>query len=202
MIKAELEKRFERTIFGLDISADALTCKESAAVGDLLCLPFPDSIFDFALCNHVYEHVGDLALFFREIRRVMSPGGTVYVTAGSKYAIIEPHYRLPFLSWLPAGLADRYVKVTGRSTAYRGIRFSGYSALTRNARNAGFEVRDITRTVILANRKHIKSPFRRAATAPLSLAPAKLADWLLSIVSPQWFFFLTAADMTDSKRNA
>lgn len=32
--------------------------------------------------------------------------------------MIEPHYRLPFLSWLPRKAADRYVSLSGRADEY------------------------------------------------------------------------------------
>ena len=33
----------------------------------------------------------------------------------NKYALFEPHYKLPFLSWLPQGFADKYIRITGKA---------------------------------------------------------------------------------------
>jgi hypothetical protein len=33
-------------------------------------------------------------------------------------SIVEPHFHLPFLSWLPQGASDAYVRATGRGSHY------------------------------------------------------------------------------------
>ena len=63
------------------------------------------------------EHVGsfnDQSIHLKEISRVLEPGGNLYIAFPNRFAVIEPHYKLPFLSWLPQQLADLYVKWTGK----------------------------------------------------------------------------------------
>ena len=43
---------------------------------DLSGLPMADNSVDLFVCNHVLEHVPDVALALSEIRRVLKPGGT------------------------------------------------------------------------------------------------------------------------------
>jgi SAM-dependent methyltransferase len=43
---------------------------------DLQRVPFPDASFDWVICNHVLEHVPDDRKAMREIRRILTPGGT------------------------------------------------------------------------------------------------------------------------------
>jgi O-antigen biosynthesis protein len=43
-------------------------------------LPFDDSAFDVVLCAETLEHVRDVQLLLSEVRRVLSPGGTLAVT--------------------------------------------------------------------------------------------------------------------------
>jgi SAM-dependent methyltransferase len=70
------------------------------------------------VCNHVYEHVPDSYLLMDEIYRVLKTGGFCYFAAGNKYSLIEGHYHLPFLSWLPRSLSNLYLVMTKKGTAY------------------------------------------------------------------------------------
>jgi ubiquinone/menaquinone biosynthesis C-methylase UbiE len=83
--------------------------------GDGSRLPFPDDTFDALVFNHIYEHVVDPEAVVAELRRVLSPTGVLYLGLANRFGPIEPHYRLPFLSYLPPALADRYVRVTRRA---------------------------------------------------------------------------------------
>ncbi len=81
-------------------------------------LPFADSTFDAAVCNHVYEHVENPARLVAEVHRVLRRGGVCYFAAGHTLQLVEPHYRLPFLSWLPRGAASAWVRAAGRGSSY------------------------------------------------------------------------------------
>lgn len=83
--------------------------------------PFEDDSFDIVISNHVIEHVGELAdqqEHLAEIRRVMRPDGVLYLAVPNKWRVIEPHFKLPLLSWLPSKLGDRYVRATGKGEWY------------------------------------------------------------------------------------
>jgi SAM-dependent methyltransferase len=84
-------------------------------------LPFPDGSFDVVLSNHVLEHVGERTAqlaHLREILRVLAPRGIAHIATPSRWQFVEPHFRLPALSWLPRPWRDAYVRVAGRGTAY------------------------------------------------------------------------------------
>ena len=81
-------------------------------------LPFPDDSLDIVVLNHIYEHVVDPAAVVADIHRVLRPGGVLYLGIGHKWQVLEPHHRLPFLSWLPQRAADRYLALTGKGTHY------------------------------------------------------------------------------------
>jgi ubiquinone/menaquinone biosynthesis C-methylase UbiE len=103
-------------------------------------LPFPDANFDVVISNHVIEHVGDAgqqARHLAELARVLRPDGIGYLAVPSRWMVVEPHYRLPFLSWLPQWLADAYVRLAGKGTHYdcRPLTTRG---LESNLRDAGF----------------------------------------------------------------
>lgn len=84
-------------------------------------LPFDDESFDAVISNHVIEHVGNRAqqaTHVTELCRVLAPSGYLYLATPSRWQIIEPHYSLPFLSWIPRGWRDFYVRVAGKGERY------------------------------------------------------------------------------------
>lgn len=54
-----------------------------AVQGDIARLPYPDGAFDVVLAGHVLYFPSDLAVWLREIRRVMSPGGLLLAATNS-----------------------------------------------------------------------------------------------------------------------
>ena len=81
-------------------------------------LPFEDESVDVIVFNHIYEHVVDPDAVMSEIRRVLKPTGIAYLGFANRLGVVEPHYGLPFLSWLPQGLADRYIRASGQADTY------------------------------------------------------------------------------------
>jgi SAM-dependent methyltransferase len=108
-------------------------------------LPFPDKSIDVAIFNHIYEHVVDPDAIMSEIRRVLRDDGAVYLGFANRMGIMEPHYRLPFLSWLPRRLAHRYVALSRRAPSYY-EKFRTKPGLRRMC--AGLRVWDYTYTVL------------------------------------------------------
>nr|WP_286194239.1 class I SAM-dependent methyltransferase [Synechococcus sp. CCY 0621] len=60
---------------------------------DLCSLTFPDASFDLVLCNEIFEQVRDLDVAFKEIVRVLRPGGQLVATCpmafGQRQSIIK-----------------------------------------------------------------------------------------------------------------
>lgn len=84
-------------------------------------LPFEDESFDVVISNHVIEHVGGRSRQLRHLRelgRVLRKDGAGYLAVPNRWMIIEPHYALPFLSWLPRSFRDRYLSLAGRGEHY------------------------------------------------------------------------------------
>jgi hypothetical protein len=65
---------------------------------DLCALSFANASFELMLCNELFEHVQDLELAFREIARVLRPGGRLLATCpmafGQKEAIVKVRHNL------------------------------------------------------------------------------------------------------------
>jgi len=81
-------------------------------------LPFGDKNFDVAICAQVYEHVSDQSALAEEIWRTLKPGGICFFSGPNRLKIMEEHYWLPFLSWLPRPLANLYMRVFKRGAFY------------------------------------------------------------------------------------
>lgn len=84
-------------------------------------LPFADGSFDVVLSNHVIEHVGDETAqrhHLSELRRVLRPEGIGYLAVPNRWMLVEPHYRLAFLSWWPKRWRSTYLRLMGRGSHY------------------------------------------------------------------------------------
>jgi SAM-dependent methyltransferase len=164
------------TAIGIDIDVPGLAAARanfdagiSFVCSDGERLPFPEGSVDAVVFNHIYEHVVDADAVMREIVRVLVPGGVAYLGLGNKWGIIEPHYGLPFLSWLPPRLADRYVRSTGRADAYH-ERFRGERRLRKMT--AALTVWDYTTTVLAEPAR-----FSAEDVVPRPLARLPLTSW-------------------------
>lgn len=120
-----LAEYFQQVI-GLDIDTHALSlaAKNNSTpnlgyvAADSLTIPLPDNSIKLVICNHVYEHVPDPEVLFSEIFRILQSDGICYLGSASCLTIIEPHYHLPFLSWLPKPIAHWYMRCTGKGNYY------------------------------------------------------------------------------------
>lgn len=189
IIKKTLEEETGKYIYGFELDRSFMEHPRGTAVADVTRLPVADGALDFLLLNHLYEHVEAQGALFREAFRTLRPGGAAYVAAGNRLAVVEPHYRPPFLSWLPRPVADRYLRWTGRGRRYEGIRFRTRGPLLRMMREAGFRVRDRTERAMALVDASRGRPWRIAAGL-LRALPGVLRRPLLHAASPQWFFLL------------
>lgn len=152
-------------------------------------LPFPDGVFDIVVTNHVIEHVGDVdqqIRHLREIRRVLSPRGIAYLAFPNKWRLLEPHYRLPLLSWLPQRVADAWVRATGRNTFYDCLPPSHGGALSLCTR-AGFTAEDVTLAAVRATLDIERGD------VPAAGLLQKLPDWAYGVgmpIMPTYAFLL------------
>jgi 2-polyprenyl-3-methyl-5-hydroxy-6-metoxy-1,4-benzoquinol methylase len=135
-------------IIGIDIDVSALKLAISGragqaafVLGDVGAIPFPDESFDVLICSQVYEHAPSLSLLVQEIRRVLKTGGIVFFSGPNRWAVMEEHYHLPFLSWLPKAWADHYVRWSGRASEYYE---SPRSAAELRSALVGFTIHDLT----------------------------------------------------------
>lgn len=146
---------YVRTMTGVDIDAPAVALAESRRLAsnlvfrieDAMDLKFSDASFDVVICSQVYEHVPNAPRMMVEIERVLRPGGLCYFAATNRWAVMEKHYHLPFLSWLPRTLANTYVRLSGKGGAYYETHL-GYGGLLKLA--DAFVIDDWTGKIIAA----------------------------------------------------
>lgn len=114
---------------------------DAGVLGDIAALPFGDVTFDLVRAKYVLEHLRDPAAAFREIRRVLRPGGRFVLHTTNRFhyvalaARITPHR---FHVWFNAkrGCSEE----ESFETAYRvNDRFT----LGRLATRTRFRVRDL-----------------------------------------------------------
>jgi 2-polyprenyl-3-methyl-5-hydroxy-6-metoxy-1,4-benzoquinol methylase len=180
IVADELHRRGARMV-GLDIDIPGLSKARDrfAESASFICadserMPLADASVDVVICNHVYEHVVDPEQLLTELRRVVRPDGLLYLGLGNRLGVIEPHYRLPFLSWLPRPLAHRYVRIFGRADHYHDA-FRTWSGLKRLC--AGLEIWDYTYAVL-------SDPQTFAAGDVVPRWAAKVPAWLLKTARP------------------
>lgn len=184
------------TVIGVDVDVESLAyahrrggrARFAAAAAERL--PFADATFDAAVCNHVYEHVRDPARLMVEVHRVLRPGGACYFAAGHTLQLIEPHYRLPFLSWLPRAAASAWLRASGRGQRYE-ERFA-----------APWKLRGLLRPferIELISPAMLRAPGRFGLTGlarlPLILRKSiALASGVAARAAPTWIYMLRKAD--------
>jgi SAM-dependent methyltransferase len=64
--------------------------------GSMTRISWPDDTFDFVFATSVFEHVADQELAYREIHRVLKPGGSFLNIFPSKWRPFEVHNSIPF----------------------------------------------------------------------------------------------------------
>jgi ubiquinone/menaquinone biosynthesis C-methylase UbiE len=124
IITSLLGNHFRMSI-GIDIDQEAVQYARDHSsssvqflVADSMALPFHDDSMDVIICNHIYEHVPYANQLMDEVYRVLKEGGFCYFSGGNKYTVVEGHYRLPFLSWLPKPFAHHYLNLAGKGDFY------------------------------------------------------------------------------------
>src|ERR1700754_37969 len=140
-------------------------------------LPFGNQSFDVVVSNHVIEHVGDRSAqlnHLKEMRRVLTLEGMIYLAVPNRWMLVEPHFRLPFLSWLPRSLRTMYVQASGRGSVYdcEPLTLTKLNSLIMDAGLIGENASVRAFRAVM----DIEKP----RSLPLVIA-AKLPDWILSL---------------------
>ena len=140
--------------------------------------PFPDESFDAVISNHVLEHVGERGAqlhHLQEIARVLRRGGRAYLATPNRWQVVEPHYRVAFLSWLPPRLRSRYLRARGKG-AYYDCTPLGQAELEALLRDAGLAFSNAGVRAVQVMARLERRPAVRAA--------AKVPGWIVQRLAP------------------
>ena len=141
-------------------------------------LPFEARSFDVVISNHVIEHVGPLEsqrAHLTEIARVLREDGVAYLASPSRWQVVEPHFGILFLSWLPRGWRSPYLRWRiGMEYDCEPLRQPEIEALFHAS---GLRFRDECRAAVFEIRRE-----RRAH--PLLEVAARMPDWLFRSLRP------------------
>ncbi len=158
-------------------------------------LPFGHDGFDVVVSNHTIEHVGgpDTQLVhLQEIARVLRPTGVGYLASPSRWALLEPHFKVPMLSWLPTSARDRALQLSRRGRVYD-ISPRSRPELLDLIDRAGLRADDVTVDALRVTAGVERSSLARAANAVpeslLTLGRGALPTMVMLLThrpSPDW----------------
>lgn len=77
-------------------------------------LPFKDQSFDIVSSYQTLEHVQSQEKCIDEMKRVLKPGGYVFIRCPDYTSWFEGHYRIPMLPLMNKKLFKQYLKMLGR----------------------------------------------------------------------------------------
>jgi SAM-dependent methyltransferase len=180
----------EGTVHSVDVD-DLRTVTEGYefALVEGVTLPYDDDSFDIVVSNHTIEHVGgpdQQLVHLQEIARVLRDDGVGYLASPSRWALVEPHFKVPMLSWLPPSARDRALRASRRGKVYD-ISPRTRSELLGLVARAGLQATDATLDALRVTPSVEKvGPLTRAAAA----APDRLLHASRGAI-PTMVFLLT-----------
>lgn len=137
-----------------DAGLDAIVRQGSAEK-----MPYSDSSFGFVNCNEVSEHVEDTQAVLVEIYRVMKGDGAAYISFHNRFGIIDQHFHIFAINWMPRSWADAICRKTKKLE--RGsekfdrqmlgeMHYFTYRQVVQMLIDIGFEIQD-TREIRIRN---------------------------------------------------
>lgn len=87
--------------------------------GDAQRLPYEDADFDAVTMWNVLEHVPDIDRMLAEAKRVLKPGGIMFIICPNYGALApEAHYLVPWPPFLPKRLGPAWLRLWSKNPAY------------------------------------------------------------------------------------
>lgn len=158
-----------------------------------------DHSFPVAICYNIWEHVQDPNALLRQIRRILQEDGVLFMVVPNRFWILESHYRLPFLSWVPQHLADVYLRVCGRGRKYD-VDCPTWWELASSLEKSGFRVNNLNLHVLRNFNRLYPSPeylgntkyrIGRIVSLFLGFLPRSIGQLLSDLFSEAFFVIAT-----------
>lgn len=134
----------EKSIARAQVRAREHGVQVDLRTGAAEALPWPDGSFDLVILDNVLEHVADREKTLAEIRRVLAPGGLLYLVVPKPFSVYslwnDPHYDLAGLVLMPRAMQIWYferVRGGGQGTYDVGV-IPTRRRIRRMLRAAGF----------------------------------------------------------------
>lgn len=111
-------------------------------------IPFPDNFFDYVISYQVIEHVGDVTKTFKEVERVLKPGGETLHICPNYRSFYEGHYRVLMLPFMNKKMFKIYISILKKIFFWK--RFASTSYIDDLNFVTADQIRDISN-------KHLRS---------------------------------------------
>ena len=103
-------------------------------------LPFGDNFFDYVTSSSVLEHVSYPEKLLNEMLRVLKNHGRIFLSLPNKYAPLETHTLAYFVSYMPRGMANLYLRFLHRSPLEDdNLHFYSYFDILRMLKKANYK---------------------------------------------------------------
>jgi len=114
-----LGRYLQAQLMGVDLRPPVNKVKQrdfTPAIANGLRLPFQEEVFDFVFYHHVIEHVQDPRASLLQIKRVLHPGGVLYIGTPNRHRILGylGSYRTTFRQKVLWNLTDYTDRLRGR----------------------------------------------------------------------------------------
>jgi len=116
-----VHKVFSIPVVGIDINLPKSNIIDNNEIyllkGDLKKIPFKEKHFSFIYCYHVLEHVDDPGKVLKELKRVLSDNGTMFIGFPNRNRLLpsyfSSHHEIKILNILQFNIRDYWRKITG-----------------------------------------------------------------------------------------
>lgn len=125
-LKTECLAHNFKEVIGLDFDKSTLRLNRRLSDQDnikyICCedgnLSIDDLTIDVVICDRFYSRVDNPEELMYEIYRVLKYEGFCYFGAYNKLSLVERHFSIPFLAWVPGWAAEVLLKLSGRKGKY------------------------------------------------------------------------------------